>query len=107
MRKLRQCLPESLFLNSSRCATRFGLADESVDGGEHKKLEVIHSFDPFHGNAHGGLSPGGKKGNNNSSKHGIYESGLSEDEKKFYLSIKMGDLQQQTRVRRIQLRCAR
>lgn len=55
---------------------------------------------------HGGLSPGGKKENKNSSKHGIYESGLSEDEKKLYLSIKLGDFQHETRMCRILLRRA-
>lgn len=51
---------------------------------------------------HGGLSTGAPKGNGNALKHGIYGSVLSDDEKKLWEEIEIGNVDNELRMVRIQ-----
>lgn len=55
---------------------------------------------------HGGASTGAPKGNQNARKHGIYSKSLLDDEKVLWDEIEIGDLEQEIKLCRIQLRRA-
>lgn len=55
---------------------------------------------------HGGASPGGKPGNKNAVKHGLYCTGLLEGEQELFATIKAGELEDDIRMVKIQLRRA-
>jgi uncharacterized protein YjcR len=51
---------------------------------------------------HGGKSTGAPKGNQNGIRHGIYSSALTLDEKELWEQIKVGSLDDELRMARIQ-----
>lgn len=55
---------------------------------------------------HGGKSTGPPKGSRNAWKHGIYSSALSDEEKKLYGEVQLGDVDHELRIARIQLKRA-
>lgn len=52
---------------------------------------------------HGGLSTGPPKGSQNAFKYGIYASGIKDDEKELYEQIKVGTLDDDIRIIKLQL----
>jgi multidrug efflux pump subunit AcrA (membrane-fusion protein) len=55
---------------------------------------------------HGGKSTGAPLGNQNARQHGIYSDALSADEVEIYEAITAGDLEEELKIARLQLRRA-